>query len=35
MPRVVVDCWRAQARKLNLVGEERVGFGHINEKQKK
>jgi len=35
MPRVAVDCWRAEACKLILAGEERIRFGHINAKQKK
>jgi hypothetical protein len=34
MPRVLVDyCWQAEVRKLNLAGEERMRFVHINVKQ--
>jgi hypothetical protein len=29
MPHVLVDCWRAVVRKLNLAGEEGMHFGHI------
>jgi hypothetical protein len=28
MPRALVDCWRAEACKLNLTGAERMRFGH-------
>jgi len=28
--RVVGECWRAEARNLNLAGEERMRFGHID-----
>jgi hypothetical protein len=31
---VIIDCWRAEAGKLNLAGEERMRLGQINVKQK-